>query len=95
MSSFLPLFHLARSGLFRTVGSFDGTTDVDVVVIGSAGQVVEAAVGLGERLQVERETCGATEEDWRSGNPMGHIIQRPLDGSTGSLLNDSHVSTLM
>lgn len=55
------LFDLTRSGLFRTVGSFDRTADIDQVVIVATGQVVEATVGFGERRQVEREVCGATE----------------------------------
>lgn len=61
--SISPLLHLARSGLFRTVraGNFDGTANVDVVVVVSTGQVVEAAI-FGERRQVEGETCGAAGE---------------------------------
>lgn len=55
------LFDLTYSGLFRTVGSFDRTTDIDEVVIVATGQVVEATDGFGERRQVEREVCGATE----------------------------------
>lgn len=58
--SFLPFFiDLARTGLFRTASGFHGTTDVDVVVVVAAGQVVEATVGFRERREVEREPCGA------------------------------------
>ncbi len=56
-----PLFDLTGSGRFRTVGSFDATADVDVVVVVATGQVVEAAAGFGEGRQIEREVCGEKE----------------------------------
>lgn len=55
-----PLFHLARSGILSTRSGFDRTADVDVVVVAAAGHVVVAAVGFGERRQVEGETCGCS-----------------------------------
>lgn len=49
---FPPLFDLACSGLVGAVAGFDGATNVDEVVVVSAGQVVVAVV-FGERRQVE------------------------------------------
>lgn len=56
-----PLFHLTRSGLFRTPGAFERAAHIDVVVVVPARQVVVAAGGVGEGRQVEGEFCGATE----------------------------------
>lgn len=55
------LLDLAGAGLLRAGGGFDGIADVDVEVIVAVAHVVEATFGFGERRQVEREVCGATE----------------------------------
>lgn len=55
------LLDLAGAGFLRAGGGFDGTADVDVEVIVAVAQIVEATFSFGERRQVEREVCGATE----------------------------------
>lgn len=48
---------LTHSGLVGAAGGLDGAADVDEVVVAALGQVVEIAVGFGERRQVEGEFC--------------------------------------
>lgn len=54
LSLFLsPLLHLTGSGRLRAAAGFDGAAHVDEVVVAAAGHFVGAAVGFGERRQVE------------------------------------------
>lgn len=48
---------LTRAGLVGAAGGLDGAADVDEVIVAAVGQVVETAVGFGERRQVEGELC--------------------------------------
>lgn len=42
-----PLFHLACSGILRTPGGFDQTTNIDEVVVATVGHIVKAAFRFG------------------------------------------------